>query len=79
MTKRLFGGWHLVAYLGIALGVLRVAGLRSESFQAAAHLYVGAMLVEWLRYHERPAKWLVIILSAVEVATAVSQLLTRAS
>jgi hypothetical protein len=62
-------------FLGIAslvLGVFRIAGFKSKSFQAIAHLFVGLLIgmacQGWLLY---PAL-LVVVLSVLEVVCAVT-------
>jgi hypothetical protein len=62
-----------IVYLICAvLAAIRIAGAKSETFQAAAHLWMGALIAVWyLRYDRDDAKiagWLVVVLSVVEVA-----------
>jgi hypothetical protein len=62
--------------IAVALAALRIAGHKSEAFQAAAHLFVGGLLTAgWVADKSRfwPSTWkfytwLAIALSVVEVA-----------
>ena len=59
--------------LGAVLGALRVLGHKSQAFQAAAHLYMGAMGATWW-YTRNPALiWLFVGLSVLEVVCFVVQ------
>lgn len=63
--------------ISIVLAVLRIAGIHTAAYQAAAHLFVGALIgafvIQWDRdgwggYHQRLNLWLTVALSVVEVA-----------
>lgn len=49
---------------------LRIAGLESPAFQASAHLFVGGLFGMWAEGGKsaRPALWLALLLSGVELA-----------
>jgi hypothetical protein len=59
--------------LGILLGVFRIVGLKSQTFQAAAHLYMGAIVT--LAFLVEPWGYgsLAVVLSIVEVTMFVIQ------
>jgi hypothetical protein len=52
------------------LAGLRLDDVRHEAFQAAAHLWVGALCYGWLADRRRAEKWLAITLSVIEVGKA---------
>jgi hypothetical protein len=66
----------LAILIAVALAALRIAGHKSEAFQAVAHLFVGGLLtygweVDKSRFHPKTwelSAWLAVSLSAVEVA-----------
>lgn len=56
--------------VGLFFAILRIAGLRSEAFQALAHLYVGGLLGAYFQDRQGAKDCLVvaIVLSVVELA-----------
>lgn len=66
--------------IGVMLATLRIAGVTHESYQAAAHLYVGGLVGAWLIQRKAPDLGgavqgmgyliLAIALSVVEVGCA---------
>lgn len=57
----------VVVIAGVLMG-LRVAGVKSEAFQAAAHVFVGLLLGVWLCRRDGFTLALVVALSVVEGA-----------
>jgi MFS family permease len=58
--------------IAFVLAALRVAGHKSQSFQAVAHLFVGGLLTEWwvgsLSWRYSHTFWIAVSLSIVELA-----------
>ena len=61
--------WYVTSFV---LGVSRLAGMSGPSFQAVAHLFVGALLYAWFADHDREMKRLAIVLSIIEVCQAIA-------
>lgn len=67
--------------ISVAIAAVRIAGHKSEAFQAIAHLWVGLQIGIWLVGLLDPVKpnrykangWLVLALSVIEVACFVAQ------
>lgn len=59
-----------IGLVAVAVVALRILGLKSPSFQAVAHLYVGGLFGAWLEAGRpaRPLLWLALLVTAVEVA-----------
>ncbi len=53
--------------MAVALGALRVLGMKHIAFQAVAHLYVGGLLGAWWVGRDRWLLWIAVGLSVVEV------------
>ncbi len=57
--------------VSILLVLARFHGIKTEAFQAAAHLWVGGLIVAWFMGTDKQARkiygWLVIGLSVAEV------------
>lgn len=53
--------------ISILFGSLRALGVRSKSFQAFAHLWVGGLMGGWVATRHEYLIWLVIALSILEI------------
>lgn len=60
---------ELTLCMAVVLAVFRMMGDKSEMLQAIAHIYMGWGLKSWWVNHEMVWKWVVIILSVVEVGS----------
>jgi hypothetical protein len=58
----------LVYLMSFALAGARIGGLKTEAFQAVAHLWVGALLAAWILNRNKDARKLAIALSVIELA-----------
>jgi hypothetical protein len=58
---------YVVAFV---LAALRIAGHKSQAFQAVAHLFVGALLGQsyYEGWRRSPSFWLAVVLSIIELA-----------
>ena len=63
MTNRL----AVFILISAVLGGLRLDGVKTETFQAVAHLWVGALCYGWFADGRRAEKWLAIALSVIEL------------
>jgi hypothetical protein len=54
--------------ISILLGSFRIAGFKSQAFQAIAHIFVGFLLARWLDMREPLHLILLIGLTVLEVA-----------
>jgi hypothetical protein len=53
--------------ISILLGSLRALGHKSQTFQAAAHLFVGGLIVGYVTTRQGYLLWLTIALSILEI------------
>lgn len=55
--------------IGVALAILRIAGVKHEAFQAVAHLCVGGYYTVWITDRSKKQYlYLALILTAIELA-----------
>ena len=55
--------WWALAGIAIMIAALRVAGVKSQFYQALAHLLVGGLAWGWLVEGRRLTKWFFLILT----------------
>jgi hypothetical protein len=63
----------VIAVIAIALGILRVAGHKSQRFQAIAHLFVGGLFTAAYFRWDAVLLAVAVALSLVELATFLVQ------
>lgn len=50
--------FHAIAPAAATIAVMRIAGVKTEAFQAVAHLLVGGLFGAWLMYPGPSARWI---------------------
>jgi hypothetical protein len=77
-----------VALVAFVLGAMRIAGIKHQSFQAIAHLFVGGLFAWWLCVRTNGGGlgqiifanelfWIAIILSLLELVCAIVFRITK--